>query len=78
MVSIWYAFNLKYVFNTTLKAESVARKNPALIDLPQITGNFFPATFVFVLFFFLFYFFIFSFFFFFFFFAFERLFKSAT
>ena len=40
MVSIWYAFNVKCTFNTTLKAEKVAWRNVALINAPQITGIF--------------------------------------
>ena len=40
MVSIWYAFNVKCTFNTTLKAEKVAWRNVALINVPQITGIF--------------------------------------
>ena len=39
-VSIWYAFNLKFTFNTTLKTEKVAWRNVALINVPQITGIF--------------------------------------
>ena len=40
MASIWYAFNVKCTFNTTLKAEKVAWRNVALINVPQITGIF--------------------------------------
>ena len=40
MFSIWYAFNVKCTFNTTLKAEKVAWRNVALINVPQITGIF--------------------------------------
>ena len=40
MVPIWYAFNVKCTFNTTLKAEKVAWRNVALINVPQITGIF--------------------------------------
>ena len=47
MVSIWYAFNLKYTFNTTLKAEEVAWRNVALINVPQVTGIFSRAVFLF-------------------------------
>ena len=52
MVSIWYAFNVKCTFNTTLKAEKVAWRNVALINVPQITGIFLVR--LFVLFFYLF------------------------
>ena len=47
MVSIWYAFNVKCTFNITLKAEKVAWRNVALINVPQIKG-FSRATFLFV------------------------------
>ena len=41
MVSIWDAFDLRYAFNTNLKTEKVARRNVALINVPQVTRNFF-------------------------------------